>query len=45
MEGHKFVMSDESMQSGHWMSKNFMDHMNTAFDKWTPRKRYTIFKT
>jgi len=37
-------MGDESMQSSRWMCKNFIDHMDTAFDKWTPRKRYSIFK-
>ena len=44
MEGHEFVMGDESIQSATAMSQNFIDHMETAFDKWTPRKRYTIFK-
>jgi len=44
LEGHEFVMGDESMQSSRWMCKNFIDHMDTAFDKWTPRKRYSIFK-
>ena len=44
MEGHKFVMSDESMQSATSMCQNFIDHMDTAFDKWKPRKRYSIYK-
>ena len=44
LEGHEFVMGDESMQSARWMSQNFIDHMDTAFDKWKPRKRYSIFK-
>ena len=26
------------------MSQNFIDHMDNAFDKWKPRKRYSIFK-
>ena len=42
--GHEFVMSDEAMMSAKAMSNNFKSHMDTAFDKWTPRKRYTIFK-
>tara|TARA_R110002020_G_scaffold65082_6_gene172079 strand:- start:580 stop:1974 length:1395 start_codon:yes stop_codon:yes gene_type:complete len=42
--GHEFVMSDESMMSATAMSNNFISHMDTAFDKWTPRKRYTIFE-
>jgi len=33
------------MMSARWMNKNFTDHMNTAFDKWTKRKRYTLIKT
>ena len=43
-EGHKFVMSDEAMMSATAMCQNFMDHMDTAFEKWKPRKRYSIFK-
>jgi glycosyltransferase involved in cell wall biosynthesis len=45
MKGHEFVMSDFSMMSATAMCQNFMDHMDTAFDKWKPRKRYSIFKT
>ena len=44
MLGHEFVMSDDAMMSASAMCRNFVDHMNTAFDKWSPRKRYTIFK-
>jgi glycosyltransferase involved in cell wall biosynthesis len=44
MKGHEFVMGDESMQSTRWMSKNFIDQMDNTFDKWKPRKRYSIFK-
>jgi glycosyltransferase involved in cell wall biosynthesis len=43
-KGHEFVCGDESMMSARWMCKNFTDHMNTAFDKWTPRKRYEIYE-
>jgi len=42
--GHEFVMSDDAMMSATAMCQNFVDHMDTAFEKWTPRKRYTIFK-
>jgi len=42
--GHEWVCGDESMMSARWMCKNFEDHMNTAFDKWTPRKRYEIYE-
>ena len=44
LEGHEFVKSDDAMQSAIWMCKNFSDHMNTAFEKWKPRKRYSIYK-
>ena len=44
MKGHEFVMSDDAMMSAKAMSDNFINHMETAFDKWTPRKRYTLFK-
>ena len=37
-------MSDDAMMSAKAMSDNFINHMETAFDKWTPRKRYTLFK-
>ena len=42
--GREFVTSDESMMSSKWMCQNFIDHMDTAFEKWTPRKRYSIYK-
>ena len=43
-KGHEFVCGDESMMSARWMCKNFEDHMNTAFDEWTPRKRFEVFE-
>ena len=42
--GHEWVCSDESMMSARAMCGLFTDHMNTAFDKWTPRKRYEVIK-
>ena len=44
MKGHKFVMSDDAMMSATAMCQNFIDHMDTAFEKWKPRKRYSLFK-
>ena len=44
LKGHEFVMSDDSMMSGKAMSDNFISHMDRAFEKWKPRKRYSIFK-
>ena len=44
MLGHEFVMSDDAMMSATAMSNLFIEHMHTAFDKWSPRKRYKIYK-
>ena len=44
MLGHEFVMSNEAMMSASAMCQNFILHMDTALEKWTPRKRYTIFE-
>ena len=42
--GHEFVMSDDASMSATAMSNLFIEHMDTAFEKWTPRKRFTMFK-
>ena len=42
--GHEFVMSDDASMSATAMSNLFVEHMDTAFEKWTPRKRFTMFK-
>ena len=42
--GHEFVMSDDAMMSSTAMCNLFKSHMDTAFDKWTPRKRFEIFE-
>ena len=44
MSGHEFVMSDDASMSATAMSNLFIEHMDTAFEKWTPRKRFTMFK-
>jgi glycosyltransferase involved in cell wall biosynthesis len=43
-KGHEFIMSDDSMMSSKAMSDNFISHMDKAFEKWKPRKRYSVFK-
>jgi glycosyltransferase involved in cell wall biosynthesis len=45
MLGHEFVMSEDAMMSAKAMSDNFIKDMDTALEKWTPRKRFTMFKT
>ena len=42
--GHEFVMGDDAMMSAEAMSNLFIEHMDTALNKWSPRKRYTIYK-
>jgi len=43
-KGHEWVCGDESMMSARAMCGLFIDHMETAFDKWTPRERYEVIK-
>jgi len=40
--GHEFVTGDDGMMSARHMSELFIDHMETAFEKWTPRKSYEV---
>ncbi len=42
--GYEFVTSSDSMMTAEAMSNLFIEHMDTALDKWTPRKRYKIYK-
>ena len=44
MKGHEFVMDEDVMMSAKMMGNNFIDHMDTAFEKWTPRKKFNIYK-
>jgi len=32
------------MMSARWMCKNFIDHMDTGFNNWKSRKRYSLYK-
>ena len=43
-KGHEWVCSDEAMMSTRHMCQNFIDHMETAFENWTPRERYEVYK-
>ena len=42
--GHEFVMSEDASMSATAMSNLFIEHMDTTFEKCTPRKRFTMFK-
>ena len=43
-KGHEFVCGEESMMSAKAMCGLFIDHMNTAFDKFQPKERYEVYK-
>ena len=43
-KGHEFVTGDDAMMSARHMCQLFIDHMETAFEKWTPRKKYEVYK-
>jgi len=42
--GVEFVQTEEIGMTAENMSKRFTKDMNTAFEKWTPRKRFTLYK-
>jgi len=44
LKGHEFVTGDEAMMSARHMGQLFAQHMETAFEKWTPRERYEVYK-
>ena len=43
-KGVEFVQTEEIGMTAENMSKRFIKDMDTAFEKWTPRKRYTLYK-
>jgi|TARA_B100000035_G_C21029354_1_gene567606 glycosyltransferase involved in cell wall biosynthesis len=44
IKGHEFVTSDDANMSARAMCGLFIDHMETAFEKWTPREKINIYK-
>ena len=42
--GKEYAFSEKAGMSAEMMCQNFIDKMDTAFDKWTPRNRYEIVK-
>ena len=42
--GHKWVNGDESNMSAKGMSKRMSECIEECFEKWTPRKRVTMYK-
>ena len=43
MEGYDWVMGEESNMSAQNMGKRFIECMEECFEKWTPRKRFTLY--
>ena len=44
LAGRQWILSDESMMSAKHMCDNFIKHINICLEKWTPRKRYALYK-
>ena len=44
MAGHDWVCGDESNMSARGMSKRMSECIDTCLEKWTPRKRVTMYK-
>ena len=42
--GKEYAFSDKAGMTAEMMCQNFIDKMDTAFNKWTPRNRYEIVK-
>ena len=41
---HEFVMRDDVMMSATAMCRLFTEHMDVGMEKWTPRKRFEMYK-
>jgi glycosyltransferase involved in cell wall biosynthesis len=44
LKGREWAMSNEAGFTAEIMGERFIQGMNKAFDKWTPRKRFDIYK-
>ena len=40
--GRQWVLGDDAQMTGKHISQGFIDSMDTAFDKWIPREKYTL---
>jgi len=40
--GRKWVLGDDAKMTGEHLSQGFIDGMDTAFEKWMPREKYTL---
>ena len=44
LEGREWLLSEESKMTAKGMGQNFIDNINTLFEKWEPVDRFTIEK-
>ncbi len=44
LKGREYLLKEEVGMSAKLMSNRFVDHMEMAFEKWTPRERFTLHK-
>ena len=44
LKGREWMLKEEVSLSAKHMCRLFMEHMDTAFEKWTPRQRFTMYK-
>ena len=44
LKGREWMLKEEVALSAKHMCDRFIDHMETAWKKWTPRKRFTMYK-
>ena len=43
LAGREWACSNEANMSGKQMSSRFIECMEECFEKWTPRKRFTLY--
>ena len=44
LKGREWLLSDEAKMTAHNMGQNFIENINTLFDKWTPTNKFDILK-
>ena len=44
MAGHEWVCGNESNMSARKMSERFIECIDDCLEKWTPRKKFTMYK-
>ena len=44
LKGREWMLTDEVGMSATNMCNRFIEHMETAWSKWKPRKRFTLYQ-